>query len=52
MKHTRMMVFGALFALATGAGALFLTTEPAYACSGGGGGGADYSWDWSFFFSN
>lgn len=48
MKQTRMMVFGALFAVLAGAGALMLTAEPAYACSGGGdsGGGSDWSWDW------
>ncbi len=48
MTQTRMMVFGAMFAIATGAGALFLSSEPAYACSGDGGGSSDFSWSWSF----
>jgi len=46
MKQTRMMIFGAMFAVATGTGALLMTSEPAYACSGGGG-----SSDTSWFFS-
>lgn len=46
MKKTRMMVFGALFAVLAGSGALMLTAEPAYACSGGGDTGGGWSWDW------
>lgn len=53
MKRTRMMVFGALFAVLAGAGALMLSAEPAYACTGGGsGGGSDYSWSWDWYWSN
>ncbi len=52
MKRTRMMVFGALFAVLAGAGALMLTAEPAYACSGGSGGGGDYGWSWEWSWSN
>jgi|GEM_PF-2464865 len=48
MTQTRMMVFGAMFAIATGTGALFLSSGPAYACSGDSGGSSDYSWYWSF----
>ncbi len=49
MKQTRMMIFGAMFAVATGTGALLMTSEPAYACSGGGGGSSsDYSWFFSW----
>ncbi len=52
MKQTRMMVLGALFAVLAGAGALMLTAEPAYACSGGGDSGGSFDWSWQWYWSN